>query len=60
MSEQVTDELLDGFLEVFNHYDRDASLDHFAEDRVVQMPLEVKPRREQYAGKNEVRAGLAI
>jgi hypothetical protein len=59
MSEQVTVELLKGFLEAFNLHDLDAIMSHFADDCVFYMPRGAKPRGDRYAGKKEVRAGLA-
>ena len=59
MSEHVTTELLKGFLDAFNRHDLNAIMDHFAEDCVFYMPRGAKPRGDRYAGKQEVRAGLA-
>jgi ketosteroid isomerase-like protein len=59
MSEHVTPELLKGFLEAFNRHDLDSILDHFAEDCVFYMPRGSAPRGDRYAGKSEMRAGLA-
>jgi steroid delta-isomerase-like uncharacterized protein len=59
MSEQVTIELLQGFLEAFNRHDLDAIMDYFADDCVFYMPRGARPRGDRYAGKQEVRAGLA-
>ena len=59
MSEQVTYELLKGFLEAFNRHDLDSIMGYFAEDCVFYMPRGSAPRGELYVGKNEVRAGLA-
>lgn len=59
MSEQVTIELLQGFLEAFNNHDLDAIMDYFAEDCVFYMPRGARPRGNRYVGKQEVRAGLA-
>jgi hypothetical protein len=58
MSEQVTKELLKGFLEAFNLHDLDSIMGYFADDCVFYMPRGAKPRGDQYVGKNEVRAGL--
>jgi ketosteroid isomerase-like protein len=55
----VTIELLKGFLEAFNHHDLDSILGYFAEDCVFYMPRGARPRGDRYAGKQEVRAGLA-
>lgn len=59
MSEQVTIELLKGFLEAFNRHDLDSILGYFAEDCVFYMPRGARPRGDRYVGKEEVRAGLA-
>ena len=59
MSEQVTLDALKGFLEAFNRHDLDAIMDYFAEDCVFYMPRGAKPRGDYYAGKQEVRVGLA-
>ncbi len=59
MSEQVTYELLKGFLEAFNRHDLDAVMSYFAEDCVFYMPRGAAPRGDRYVGKTEVRAGLA-
>jgi ketosteroid isomerase-like protein len=59
MSEQVSVELLKGFLDAFNRHDLDAIMDYFADDCVFYMPRGAKPRGDRYVGKNEVRAGLA-
>jgi hypothetical protein len=59
MTEQVTHELLKGFLEAFNHHDLDSIMDYFADNCVFYMPRGAKPRGDRYVGKSEVRAGLA-
>jgi hypothetical protein len=59
MSEQVTIELLKGFLEAFNLHDLDSIMGYFADDCVFYMPRGAKPRGDRYVGKKEVRAGLA-
>ena len=59
MSEQVTIELLNGFLEAFNRHDLDAIMGYFADDCVFYMPRGARPRGDRYAGKQEVREGLA-
>jgi ketosteroid isomerase-like protein len=59
MSEQVTVELLKGFLEAFNRHDLDAIMGYFADDCVFYMPRGSGPRGERYVGKDEVRSGLA-
>lgn len=59
MSEQVTSQLLKEFLEAFNRHDLDSIMSFFAEDCVFYMPRGTRPRGDRYAGKHEVRAGLA-
>ncbi len=59
MSQVVTHELLREFLEAFNRHDLDSIMDYFAEDCVFYMPRGPTPRGTRYAGKDEVRAGLA-
>ena len=59
MSEQVTMELLQGFLEAFNRHDLDAIMGYFADDCVFYMPRGARPRGDRYVGKQAVRAGLA-
>jgi ketosteroid isomerase-like protein len=59
MSEQVTVEVLKGFLDAFNRHDVDAIMSFFAEDCFFYMPRGAQPRGDQYVGKQEVRAGLA-
>ena len=59
MSEQVTVELMKGFLDAFNRHDLDAIMGYFADECVFYMPRGVTPRGDQYTGKQEVRIGLA-
>jgi ketosteroid isomerase-like protein len=59
MSEQVTVELLKGFLKAFNLHDLDAIMSYFADDCIFYMPRGAKPRGDPYVGKEEVREGLA-
>jgi len=59
MSDSVSRELLKDFLEAFNRHDLDSIMGYFADNCVFFMPRGVKPRGDQYIGKNEVRAGLA-
>jgi ketosteroid isomerase-like protein len=59
MSEQVTYETLKGLLDAFNRHDLDAIMDYFAEECVFYMPRGSGPRGDRYAGKDQVRAGLA-
>ncbi len=59
MKTNVTRELLAGFLAAFNNHDLDAIMGFFADDCVFYMPRGAAPRGDRFAGKNEVRAGLA-
>jgi len=59
MSEDVSAELLQDFLEAFNRHDLDAIMGFFADDCVFYMPRGQAPRGDRYRGKDEVRAGLA-
>ena len=59
MSEQITIELLKGFLEAFNRHDLDAIMGYFADDCVFYMPRGAKPRGDWYVGKKDVRQSLA-
>ena len=55
----VTVDLLKAFLDAFNRHDLDAIMGFFADDCVFYMPRGAGPRGDRYAGKAEVRAGLA-
>ncbi|TFB82990.1 MULTISPECIES: nuclear transport factor 2 family protein [Cryobacterium] len=59
MGEELTCEVIGGFLEACNDYDLDAIMGYFANDCVVSMPRGTPPRGDQYVGKDEVRASLA-
>lgn len=59
MTEQVTTELLKGFLDAFNRHDLDSIMSYFADDCVFYMPRGAKPRGDRYLGKKEVSEGLA-
>jgi ketosteroid isomerase-like protein len=59
MPDQVSVDVLKGFLDAFNRHDLDAIMDYFADDCVFYMPRGAGPRGNQYVGKHEVRAGLA-
>ena len=59
MTEQMTSELMKGFLEAFNRHDLDSIMSYFADNCVFYMPRGAQPRGDRYVGKNEVRAGLA-
>jgi len=58
-SSAVTTEILKSFLDAFNRHDLDAIMEFFADDCVFYMPRGAAPRGDQYAGKAEVKAGLA-
>lgn len=59
MADQVTVELLKGFLEAFNRHDLDSIMGYFADDCVFYTPRGARPRGDRYSGKVAVRAGLA-
>ena len=59
MPASATVELLKGFLDAFNRHDLDAIMGYFADDCVFYMPRGASPRGDRYAGKEEVREGLA-
>jgi ketosteroid isomerase-like protein len=59
MSQRVTVETLQHFLDAFNRHDLDAIMGYFADDCVLYLPRGVGPRGDRYIGKNDVRAGLA-
>lgn len=59
MPDHVTVDLLKQFLDAFNRHDLDAIMGFFAEDCVFYMPRGAGPRGDHYAGKKDVRAGLA-
>ncbi|ODT02015.1 MAG: hypothetical protein ABS52_15560 [Gemmatimonadetes bacterium SCN 70-22] len=59
MSANPTTGLLKEFLEAFNRHDLDAIMTYFADDCVLYTPRGAGPRGDRYAGKEEVRAGLA-
>lgn len=55
----VTVDRLKAFLDAFNRHDLDAIMAFFADDCVFYMPRGARPRGDRFAGKAEVRAGLA-
>lgn len=59
MLENATVDRLKGFLDAFNRHDLDAIMAFFADDCVFYMPRGAGPRGDRYAGKADVRAGLA-
>jgi ketosteroid isomerase-like protein len=59
MSERVTVELLQAFLDAFNRHDLDAIMEFFADECVFYMPRGAGPRGDRYVGKAAVREGLA-
>jgi len=59
LSERVTVELLQAILAAFNRHDLDAIMTYFADECVLYVPRGAGPRGDRYAGKADVRAGLA-
>jgi ketosteroid isomerase-like protein len=59
MSGEVTVNTLRSFLDAFNRHDLDAIMEYFHEDCEFYMPRGKGPRGDRYAGKEEVRSGLA-
>ncbi|WP_136707826.1 nuclear transport factor 2 family protein [Agromyces sp. H66] len=59
MSEKVTREVLESFLEAFNDHDLDRIMGYFADDCVLYMPRGATPRGDRFVGREDVRAGLA-
>ena len=59
MSDKVTREVLNGFLDAFNRHELDAIMGYFADDCVFSLPRGAKPRGDRFVGKEAVRAGLA-
>ena len=59
MGENVTHEVLKGFLNAFNNHDLNAIMDYFADDCVFYMPRGAGPRGDKFVGKDDVRAGLS-
>jgi ketosteroid isomerase-like protein len=58
MQANVSEDLLQEFLEAFNRHDLDAVMGFFADDCVLYMPRGAAPRGDRYEGKTAVRAGL--
>lgn len=58
-NDSVTVGTLQEILDAFNRHDLDAIMEFFAEDSVFDMPRGPSPWGRRYAGKNEVRDGLA-
>ncbi len=56
----VNFDLLKQFLEAFNRHDLDAIMAFFAEDCSLYLPRGPKPRGQRFAGKAQVRHGLAV
>jgi ketosteroid isomerase-like protein len=52
-------DVLTEVLEAFNRHDLDAIMAHFAEDCVLETPRGPDPWGRRFAGKSEVRRGLA-
>lgn len=59
MTNEVTIDLLKGFLEAFNRHDLDAIMGYFHDDCIFYMPRGKGPRGDRYVGKQEVRSGLS-
>jgi ketosteroid isomerase-like protein len=59
VSDNVTVNVLKGFLEAFNKHDLDAIMGYFADDCVFYMPRGAGPRGDRFDGKEQVRTGLA-
>ena len=55
----MTRDVLTGVLEACNDHDLDAIMGYFADDCVFYLPRGVAPRGDRFAGKEQVRAGLA-
>lgn len=55
----VTVDRLQHFLDAFNRHDLDAIMDFFADDCVLETPRGPDSWGRRYAGRAEVRAGLA-
>jgi len=58
MQANVSEDLLQEFLEAFNRHDLDAVMGFFADDCVLYTPRGAAPRGDRYEGKTAVRAGL--
>ncbi|HUP55868.1 MAG TPA: nuclear transport factor 2 family protein [Bdellovibrionota bacterium] len=54
-----TVETLKAFLDAFNRHDLDAIMEFFTDDCILDMPRGPDPGGRRYAGKDEVRKGLA-
>ena len=57
--DNLTQATLKSFLEAFNRHDLDAIMEYFADDCVLYLPRGSSPRGSCFAGKAEVRKGLA-
>ena len=55
----ATVRVLEELLAAFNRHDLDAIMEFFADDCEFYMPRGAGPRGDRFAGKPEVRAGLA-
>jgi ketosteroid isomerase-like protein len=58
-SGQTRLEALKEVLEAFNRHDLDAIMSHFADDCVLETPRGPEPWGTRFAGRDEVRRGLA-
>jgi steroid delta-isomerase-like uncharacterized protein len=59
MSDEAKLAVLREVLDAFNRHDLDAIMSHFAEDCVFESPRGPDPWGRRFAGKEEVRRGLA-
>ena len=58
-ADSVTQATLESFLAAFNRHDLDTIMEYFADDCVLYLPRGASPRGARFAGKAEVRRGLA-
>lgn len=60
MSDVITVDLLQQFLDAFNRHDLDAIMEYFADDCVFYMPRGPTARGASFVGRAAVRSGLAM
>jgi len=58
-ADSATQATLESFLAAFNRHDLDTIMEYFADDCVLYLPRGASPRGARFAGKAEVRRGLA-
>lgn len=58
-ADSVTQATLESFLAAFNRHDLDTIMEYFADDCELYLPRGASPRGARFAGKAEVRRGLA-